>query len=701
MNNSGNQELSDNNYNSINTLPFFFTGLLLLIGVFSPSYSAWGFNIWEEYNHTSASLIIIFSLVVTLLIGYKPVQNNVNNLIESLINFSDKIHKVIVSLIISTGFLWLFIALRSKALIYGDGYSMVDSFTAALGTELVGQEKLQSLSIYFYRWVSSIIINNFDTTPELTIGIINAIGGLIGFWGVYFLSKILTDNNTSKFILFFILLSSGATLLFFGHIENYTWPVALSLWTLYFAIGVLKDKNSVIPMFLFALLAAAWHIIFINTLVLSVLAVIIKKYNNLNGLFKFQDRYLKILAAAGLFIIIALNQFINFKITMGYSWIFVQVWPSPNNNYWFFSPAHLLDIFNLLFFLMPSGIMIIIFLIFTKKFRLDNPDTISTLLGWFALVIFLEMFWIDPLIGASRDWDLLAFAGFPLSAWAGYKFIKSIHHYKKQEFLVLSAGIVLLLHIGPHVYEKHHLEIAASRLDRLVWNCPHYQADFDLAYRCLSWGAILASRVGRPDLAQRYFRRRIEAAPDSNATAVAWFGIGEYFAEAKQNDSAVVYLRHAAALKPKNIGYLYDLGMIYSELRMCERAVATAEYLTTLDPENDRTLFGASTLLIKCNKPKLARAVLKKAYALNAQSWDVAANIGVTFIQTQQPDSVIYWSLRAIDLNPSVPFLYENIITAYVSLNQWSNARHIFDQYKMMETDLNKIKRIEQMLINP
>jgi len=220
MNNSVNQELSDKNYNSINTLPFFLTGLLLLIGAFLPSYSVWGFNIWGEYNHPSTSLIIILSLIVTLMFGYKPIQNNVNNLIDSLINFFDKIHKVIVSLIVSTGILWLFIALRSKALIYGDGYSMVDSFTAATGTELVGQEMLQFLSIYSYRWLSGIIMNNFNTTPELSIGIINAIGGLIGFWGVYFLSKRLTDNKTSKLILFFILLRRGNILLFFVHIEN-------------------------------------------------------------------------------------------------------------------------------------------------------------------------------------------------------------------------------------------------------------------------------------------------------------------------------------------------------------------------------------------------------------------------------------------------------------------------------------------------
>ena len=693
MYNSDKTEPVDQKYSSIHTLPFVLSGLLILIGSFLQIYSTWGFNIWGEFSKAFSSLIIISGRVIILLTTYKPIGNYVNNLILSVFHLTEKFPKVITFPIVSTGILWLFLAFRSKALIYGDGYYMVDSLTATINTELVGQERLQFLSIYIYRWLTGIIMNNFNTTPELTIGIINGIGGLIGFWGIYFLSKRITVNRTDKLLLIFIMLSSGATLLFFGHIENYTWPVALSLWMMYFTIGFIKDKNSATPMFLFVLLATLWHIIMINTLVLSILALIIKKYKNLQGLFKLKNRYLMIIAVSGLFIIVILNQTLNYLITMGYSWILVKVWPTPNNNYWFLSPAHMIDILNLLFFLMPSGLMII--LLFIKK---STSDSISILLGWYALIIFLEIFWIDPLIGTSRDWDLLAFAGFPLSAWAGYKFIKNVHHLKKQGILMLSSAILILMHISPHVYEKHNLDIATSRLDRLLWNCPHYQIEYDLAYRCLSWGAILQSEVGRPDLAHRYFRRRIEAAPDSIASALAWFGISDSFMEVKQYDSAVIYLRQAVVLKPNNIGYLYKLGMIYTELNQYKNAVDIAKKITILEPNNDRTLFGAGVILIRCNQPELARKILERSHALNSKNWDVAANIGVTFLKTQQPDSVIFWTKQALDLNPTIPFLYINLIKAYTSLNQPDNAREVFNQYKKIEPDPDKIKNIEQII---
>jgi len=678
-NSSESQKINLNNNQSFNFQLLFIIiipVLLMIIGYLLPSYFTWGFSSYSVLPLYVPLIAVIAGVVLT----------------QTLITISN--HEILNSFLIkSVLFVMAGIILflmRSDGLVYGDGFMVLNNYINYSGNIIsFSNNIMKPLDVLLYSGTYKVVSSITNLEAKTIISLVSVIGGMVGFAAIWRLSDLLAENKWDNLYYFLGMLSSGATLLFFGHIENYTWATSVSLWMLVSTIEYCRQEASKWKMIFFAVLSFGFHILTVPAGIIVLIAMIYHKewFTKLRLLLGKISllTFATVATIAVIFHLFSLPQF------------FVPLWPLPEVPYWVLAPSHVIDILNEIILVAPLSFSIFLLTPFFKTHK-DQKDNIPYLLiGTMAAALFSSSFWIEPKLGAARDWDFLSFYGFPLTLFALYRLRHILPNILSRRLLIL-IGAVSIICLLPNIMERMSLQRSVNRLDPILWDTPQHEIEYGHARRAMVWGTILQTEANRPDLAQRHFRRRIEAAPDSASSAVAWFGIGDFFAEAEQFDSAVVYLHKAAVLKPENIGNIYKLGSIYLELRMFENAIATAEYMINLDPNNERTLFGASGILLRCKQPEHARTVLKKAYSLNSHNWDVAANIGVSYIQTQQPDSVIFWTKRALELNPSIPFLYENLIRANILLNQWNTAKNIFRQYQIIEPDKNKVKRIEQML---
>ncbi len=650
--------------------------LLMAIGYFFPSYYTWGFSSYSILPPYIPVVAILAGIILSLsLIGISVIEK-----LNSIVTKS--------ALLITSGII-LFL-MRSDGLVYGDGFMVLNNYINSTG-HLLGFSNnfMKPLDVLLYSSAYKLGSSLTTLAPKTIISIVSVIGGMLGIAALWRLSNILTKHKWDFIFYFLGMLSSGSVLLFFGHIENYTWATSCSLWMLVGTIEYCRGESSIWKMIIFGLLSIGFHVLTIPSKVVILIALIYRQhwFEKLNltlGKIVFII-FSSVSVVAILFHLFSMPQY------------FVPIWPLPQVPYWVFSLSHFIDIINETVLVAPFGFSIILIL-FLLKSNKDLKDNITyTIIGTMSASLFAFSFWLEPKLGAARDWDFLSFYGIPFTLLALYRLRQTLPDSLSKPLLII-VSVVSMICLLPNVLERMSLQRSVEHLDPVLWDSPQHAAEYGHARRTMIWGWVIQTEADRADLAQRHYHRRIESAPDSSASAVAWFGIGSYFYDKNQYDSAVVYLHKAAVLKPENIGYIYKLGLVFSELGRYENAVAAAEYMTFLEPDNERTLFGAGGILLRCNQPEKARSVFFRSYNNNQQNWDVPANIGVSYLQSQKPDSVIFWTQKAISLNKSAPFLYANLIRAYLDLNQRDKANEIFNQYKLLEPDQNKINLIEQLL---
>lgn len=156
----------------------------------------------------------------------------------------------------------------------------------------------------------------------------------------------------------------------------------------------------------------------------------------------------------------------------------------------------------------PVFIFTLIVLVLTCKI-IEVPRTkVFYVLFSLSLFTIMETFWIDPEIGAIRDWDLLAISGFPLTIFGLFMIVslegKNILDLRP----VIGMVIVALVAVIPNIIEKNNVNIALSRIDKVLWEDAHYQVDYDNAERAVRWGYLLENTFKKHEMARRYFERR-------------------------------------------------------------------------------------------------------------------------------------------------------------------------------------------------
>jgi hypothetical protein len=445
------------------------------------------------------------------------------------------------------GLAWL---LRFRALIYGDGFVVVSiSERPFSGAFVTLHDYYRPLTILIQQ--GSHYLGNLGIDSRETIFWIMRIAeGVFGWLGLVRLIRALTDNSLSRTIIFLTAVTAGSIVLLLGWVELYVLPTAFLLWTLASAVAYVRGSGKYWTVCVFGLLA-----MLSSALMVPVSLMILLISLKLRGESRFAGAIPGPRLMFGLVTLLAIVAGVAFNLLTEVNFV-VPLVATSINPCWSLSPRHLMDLLNLLLFLAPSAVLVALLLYWSHGFRSFLAEPTARLLGLAGWTCLLVSFWLNPVLGAPLDWDLLSFFGLPLSVMAGYGLTKLVTDDRQRKLLVVQLVMVAAVLLVPNIYEKTHLDVAVSRIEPLAWNDAHYQPSYFQAHRCISFGSLLLEKCDQPRLAEKYFRRRTQAKPDDE---LGWYNLGVLFFKRQQYAQAANCFERAVELNPSSVEYRKSL----------------------------------------------------------------------------------------------------------------------------------------------
>lgn len=526
--------------------PFALIVLLQVVGTFVNDNNVWGINLWSVLPVwgiiVAACVYVALSVPSISLLCYSLADELVGLIRRGLDSLPRWVNWVIVTAVLAA-IAWL---CRSRALIYGDGFVVVSISERPFANAFVTlHDYYRPLTILIQQGAQFLSYFGFDSR-ETIFWIMRIAEGVFGWLGLIRLVRVLSDDSLSRAIIFLTALTAGSIVLLLGWVELYVLPTALLLWLLASAVAYVCGRGGFWPVCLFGVLAMLASAIVVPVTLMVILLSL--KLRNVSRIAALIPRPGLLFGLVTLFAIVA---GVLFNLLTEVNFV-VPLLATSINPYWSLSPRHLIDLVNLVFFLAPSVVVVAILLALNRgihRLFSEPTDLLLGLAGWTCLLV---SFWLNPVLGAPCDWDLLSFFGLPLTVLAGFALTKIVTNVRQRKLLVVQLAMVAAILIIPNIYEKTHLDIAVKRIEPLAWNDIHYQPTYYQAHRCISFGSLLLEKCDQPRLAEKFFRRRIQAKPDDE---LGWYNLGVLFFKRQQFGQAASCFERAVELNPGSVEF--------------------------------------------------------------------------------------------------------------------------------------------------
>jgi tetratricopeptide (TPR) repeat protein len=421
------------------------------------------------------------------------------------------------------------------------------------------------------------------------------------------------EERIEQCMLFFLLITTGVSQIFFGYVENYAPSSAGILLFLLLGVAYLRGNISIAWVILIYGVTFVLHfgaLIFLPAFVF--LLYIAAKRKQTGEL------------AASLFltsvIVYALLQLSQYPLELlkdvlgGTGRHFVS-FSLPLNNiqaYNFFSLYHVLDVMNFLFLSYPA-VMILLILSSIMMWRNHRTITIETrflLLAALCGSIFIII--LNCEIGMSRDWDILApiSLGIPVAAIALWNTIE--YERKLKHRILMMLCVISLLYTGIWVGINADEVKAEKRfnilIDSRLWS-KHAHLD---AYDVL---AIYHRDRGDYKEAIQYYQKYV--ALDSTNKRI-WENLANVFQLAGQKKKAIEVYETMIHLGMGNYQILTKLGVFLANEQRFSEALVLFKRADEYAPADPKVKFYIGEVILK-NEQAYKKAI---PYFLNAIQFD-------------------------------------------------------------------------------
>ena len=429
----------------------------------------------------------------------------------------------------------------------------------------------------------------------------------IWLWFVQKITKVddrsvVKDRSTWPLRMVLILLGmfAGAELVFFGHVENYSFGIltfTLFLVALYFYI---EEKLSTLVLVLLYSLAFKAHLIaflFFPAFLVAIAFRYRNKSPKLQSLLTWRA-ILKVVIVPTFFAGLALYIFLfhswNEPYAMGTrqferSFLPVVTFPAPLDHYALWSPDHIADFFNILL-LIAAPIVVILanLMIFNRKEMIwSQPRVIIFgLAALFPLLFFMAM---NPMLSPVRDWDVYTLFFPPLLFFASMLLIQPgirayISTWFAQTFVfgVMLTTVLVAVNASPNELQPC-LEDAGAYTYRSYYGGSDYIEARALGLNDSSSASSLA-----------HFSKTIETLSKGSTSgtdrelAVMMSRLASFYAVIGNRDSAVVWAAAACRTDTRILRHFLDLAGYYVQAnRLDEGSKVLNDFLKNRSERND------------------------------------------------------------------------------------------------------------------
>ncbi|MCX7918771.1 MAG: hypothetical protein N3A72_03990 [bacterium] len=292
--------------------------------------------------------------------------------------------------------------------------------------------KREMLSFFMFQAVYQITNRLWHWDGRLTINLVSCLAGAIF---IFFLYKLCIQLKKG-WIPFSLVMTTGMTVLFFGHIETYAQVVAASMVFFYYLIQYLEHRvDARYPAFFYSL-AAMFH------LQASLLFPVIPVAWYLNGR-KKQDiiHWIFGLLPFGLFWLAIRLGIGEGELFNNIYWVTFTPRPDRQEPYWLFSRTHVYEFVWFLYRIAAITTPMLIVLVYKFRKKIVNEPTLTVLLIA-SIILFVFMFFYYP-HKSFADWDLFSLYGLPSTLLVGYLLLR-VNRAKEITviLLVISLGVI-------------------------------------------------------------------------------------------------------------------------------------------------------------------------------------------------------------------------------------------------------------------
>ncbi len=161
---------------------------------------------------------------------------------------------------------------------------------------------------------------------------------------------------------------------------------------------------------------------------------------------------------------------------------------------------------------------------------------------------------------------------------------------------------------------------ASARLDAAIQMKPDFAEAFSL-------GGYILERGGKPETAERFYRRALSLRPDLTA---AWFNLAKLMTRLGRFADALAALDRGLALAPGDADALNTRSAVLRGLWRLEDSAASAEAALRRRPAFPEAAVNLGTALFKAGKPEAARDAYERAIALRPDYADAICGLALS-----------------------------------------------------------------------
>ena len=524
---------------------------LYVFSSFFPASFLWGINnltYLDPAYRIALLLISLLHLLPALAAKYTVWIERVLLLLSSKKIFF-RLFYIVIGIVCGYGFYYF----RISTDMYGDSRTLLTLLSKKVYSfsDLINFNDYEPLT----RMVNQKVAGLLHIDQKLAYQVVSSACGGIFISSIFFFVRSLKESAPWKTLVIILFLTTGANLLFFGHVEDYTLPyicIFLYLITAWLYFDGKKTLPVLLILFLIGIRLHFQMLLFLPSLIYIFLH---NRSNRSPAVHQFLKPKKIVLFVFITLIFAALAYFFYFKAyhltsnnqTERASKIFLpMVNPlSPPHNYSLFSSNHISDVLQEFLFTLSPGTIILLALAFFFSRNVKWRDARLVFFGISAFYFIIFNFTANPILSMARDWDLFSLAAAPLTffgitiARQWFKLFKdfSIHKF------IIGICIAPTILSCTNFYINSRYDYSSRRLESIG----------EWSYRSYYWGASYLITVGEKaikDTAEQIARRKeiiekllpYKSTPDYEV-AYLYRKIGEAYMKNKQNDLAIQYFQ--------------------------------------------------------------------------------------------------------------------------------------------------------------
>ncbi len=626
-----------------------FTIALLLVlalqcgAAFAPSPGNWGFNFLAFYSRP----LQIGALFLVLLLLLPNVRERLFAWLEHAVSWfhrqgrTTRRAEALVGIIAASAMFWIG---REQTFFLGDGDLLRKSLPSLKGVTggIVSENEPFSLFLAHSTW-HVLGPAGWIASGTEAYQIVSILSGIAFLIAAVVLARALSAQRNDSALILLFLITGGAMQLFFGYVENYAPFLALLVAFAATSVLTLQGKlPSLVPAIIFGIVVTchfgalcflpAYGFLLarearerrqILRAVASVVATIVTVVAVLLLCGYPLGELSRVLFAGG-------KHFLPLTSGVGIEEQSIL------------SPAHLINLFNLLMLQSPALPLFLAILVLSPRRKVMDSGAGGMFLLILGVCGFLFSAAVNYELGLSRDWDLASCFTFPLMLAVAQSSLRRIAEEAggrrwTMAFLVVAA-LQTLFWIGVNADESRSVRRFTILPDSTYWSA-----------RALSMGYDV---------------------------------LGLYYADHANPREAIRWYEESVRRDSSNARKLYNLGQFYREAGMNDQAIEMYERAIRNNLEDEGVYRNLSSLYIRLGRGSDARRVLEAGLRRFPRSPNIVNNYGLALRMTDHDwGKALPYFLDAIALDSGYVQAYYNAGLAYYNLRNYSTSQRYLLRY--------------------